>query len=47
MLKDKHSKEFLRTFPVSGVDGTLKYRMSDNNVWAKTGTINGVSSLSG
>lgn len=39
------------SFPVGGVDGTLKYRMKDsltvNNVHAKTGTLSGVSSLSG
>ncbi len=47
MLSDKNSKLFLSTMPVSGVDGTLKYRMPDLNVWAKTGTIAGCSALSG
>jgi serine-type D-Ala-D-Ala carboxypeptidase/endopeptidase (penicillin-binding protein 4) len=39
------------SFPVGGVDGTLRNRMkrsqSENNVHAKTGTLSGVSSLSG
>jgi serine-type D-Ala-D-Ala carboxypeptidase/endopeptidase (penicillin-binding protein 4) len=39
------------SFPIAGVDGTLKDRMkktiAENNVHAKTGTLSGVSSLSG
>jgi D-alanyl-D-alanine carboxypeptidase/D-alanyl-D-alanine-endopeptidase (penicillin-binding protein 4) len=39
------------SFPIAGVDGTLENRMmntkAENNVHAKTGTISGVSSLSG
>ncbi|HEY4755898.1 MAG TPA: D-alanyl-D-alanine carboxypeptidase/D-alanyl-D-alanine-endopeptidase [Ignavibacteriaceae bacterium] len=39
------------SFPIAGVDGTLENRMektkAGNNVHAKTGTISGVSSLSG
>ncbi|MGE5410566.1 MAG: D-alanyl-D-alanine carboxypeptidase/D-alanyl-D-alanine-endopeptidase, partial [Clostridiales bacterium] len=39
------------SFPVAGVDGTLRERMKSgsafNNVHAKTGTISGVSCLSG
>lgn len=39
------------SFPIAGVDGTLKYRMKEgkafNNVHAKTGTLSGVSTLSG
>ncbi len=39
------------SFPSAGVDGTLRNRMrntrSENNVHAKTGTLSGVSSLSG
>ena len=37
--------------PIAGVDGTLGRRMTNgmahNNVHAKTGTLNGVSTLSG
>lgn len=41
-----------RSLPIGGMDGTLKYRMrkgtkSYNNVCAKTGTVTGISSLSG
>lgn len=40
-----------QSFPLAGVDGTLKRRMkntlAENNVRAKTGTISGVSALSG
>lgn len=39
------------SFPIAGVDGTLKHRMENtiaqNNVHAKTGTLSAVSSLSG
>lgn len=39
------------SFPIAGVDGTLKYRMKEtgayNNVRAKTGTLSGVSCLAG
>lgn len=42
---------FYESLPIAGVDGTLSRRMKNspayNNVRAKTGTINGVSSLSG
>jgi len=40
-----------QSFPIAGVDGTLKRRMrgtrAENNVRAKTGTVSGVSTLSG
>jgi len=39
------------SFPIAGIDGTLENRMrntlAENNVHAKTGTITGVSTLSG
>lgn len=40
---------FLKTLPIAGIDGTLKYRMADlaPHVKAKTGTLSGVSALSG
>jgi len=49
----KHSEfyTFYNSLPVAGIDGTLEKRMKDtkaeNNVHAKTGTLSGVSSLSG
>ena len=42
---------FYKSLPVAGIDGTLKKRMVNTqalgNVHAKTGTIEGVSTLSG
>ncbi|WP_193215875.1 D-alanyl-D-alanine carboxypeptidase/D-alanyl-D-alanine endopeptidase [Pseudoprevotella muciniphila] len=42
---------FLPSLPIAGVDGTLSKRMknttAENNVYAKTGTVTGVSTLSG
>lgn len=50
-LNKKLKKYILRTLPISGVDGTLKYRMTSldmrGKVKAKTGSMTGVSSLSG
>jgi D-alanyl-D-alanine carboxypeptidase len=46
-----HFELFLNTLAVSGTDGTLKHRLSSDPVrgviHAKTGTLSGVSSLSG
>lgn len=47
----KNFDAFYSTLPIGGVDGTLKDRMigteAEKNVHAKTGTINGVSTLTG
>jgi serine-type D-Ala-D-Ala carboxypeptidase/endopeptidase (penicillin-binding protein 4) len=44
-------KKLYYSFPIAGVDGTLSHRMkntsAENNVHAKTGTLSGVSSLTG
>ncbi len=49
-VNDKYNK-LLSSFPIAGVDGTLENRMKTgfafNNVRAKTGTMTGVSALSG
>jgi serine-type D-Ala-D-Ala carboxypeptidase/endopeptidase (penicillin-binding protein 4) len=47
MYFQKEGKKFMTTLPQAGVDGTLKYRLSGTKVFAKTGTINENSSLSG
>jgi len=43
------SYEFISSLPISGIDGTLKYRMSNitRKVRAKTGSMKGVISLAG
>lgn len=53
-MQQYHAKLFnvlYESFPIAGVDGTLDTRMMEgrayNNVHAKTGTLSGVSSLSG
>ena len=44
-------EKLYNSFPIAGVDGTLEYRMkntsAEKNVHAKTGTLSGVSTLSG
>jgi len=49
MRKHRHGKAFVESLAVAGVSGTLKERMESTGgrVRAKTGTIGGVSSLSG
>jgi D-alanyl-D-alanine carboxypeptidase/D-alanyl-D-alanine-endopeptidase (penicillin-binding protein 4) len=51
---EKHSDLYqilYYSFPIAGLDGTLEFRMrnsvAENNVHAKTGTLTGVTSLSG
>jgi len=48
---EKNFDSFYSTLPIAGIDGTLKDRMNgteaEKNVHAKTGTINGVSTLTG
>lgn len=53
-IYDHHPEKFkilYESFPVAGIDGTLKNRMRNssayNNLHAKTGTLTGVSCLSG
>ena len=51
MYKTPYFKLFYNSLPVAGIDGTLEKRMvntqAQGNVHAKTGTIEGVSTLSG
>lgn len=46
-----HFDDFYNSLSIAGVDGTLKHRLkntqAENNFYGKTGTLNGVSSLSG
>jgi len=51
LKRPEYYDPLVNSFPIAGVDGTLKRRMintpAENNVRAKTGTLSGVSSLSG
>jgi PBP4 family serine-type D-alanyl-D-alanine carboxypeptidase len=50
-LRSPYAGAFFDSLPIAGVDGTLRKRMigtaAENNLRAKTGTMRGVSSLSG
>ncbi|QOS97317.1 D-alanyl-D-alanine carboxypeptidase/D-alanyl-D-alanine-endopeptidase [Brevibacterium sp. JNUCC-42] len=51
MANHSSFEHFYHSLPIAGVDGTLKSRMkqtdAENNVYATTGTLQGVSTLSG
>ncbi|MGI8907721.1 MAG: D-alanyl-D-alanine carboxypeptidase/D-alanyl-D-alanine endopeptidase [Candidatus Sumerlaeaceae bacterium] len=51
MARSRYAADFEASLPIMGVDGTLKSRLrrtaAHRNVYAKTGTINSVRSLSG
>ena len=46
-----HFDDFYNSLSIAGVDGTLEHRLegtkAENNFHGKTGTLNGVSSVSG
>lgn len=45
VLQNEHP--FLNTLSIAGVDGTLKKRMIGTQIYGKTGTLNGVDTISG
>jgi D-alanyl-D-alanine carboxypeptidase/D-alanyl-D-alanine-endopeptidase (penicillin-binding protein 4) len=51
MHAGSHAEQFRDTLSITGVDGTLKKRLTEEpyrgRVWAKTGSISGVRSISG
>ncbi|MGD8307150.1 MAG: D-alanyl-D-alanine carboxypeptidase/D-alanyl-D-alanine-endopeptidase, partial [Ignavibacteria bacterium] len=51
MYKEEHFEIFYNSLAIAGIDGTLEKRMigapAENNLHAKTGTLSGVSTLSG
>ncbi len=51
LIEMKDEELFVSSLPLSGIDGTMRYRLTKNGmakrVQAKTGTLTGVSSLSG
>jgi len=51
MQRGPYGQEFRNTLSIAGVDGTLKKRLTEepyrNRIWAKTGSISGVRSITG
>lgn len=47
IFKSEIKDQFIETLAHAGVDGTLKYRLTGDRVYGKTGTIDGCSSLAG
>ena len=50
MMKTPYYKEYLESLPIAGQTGTLKHMFlvnSNGQIFAKTGTLNGVKCLAG
>lgn len=51
VMTSKYAEPFQNTLPIAGTDGTLRYRLRETatrgKIYAKTGTMKGVSALSG